>query len=47
VTFDGQFGHPLQADDVVEIRRAEQPLRLVRASTAPTSTSEREIEVGQ
>jgi NAD+ kinase len=32
VTFDGQFGHPLQADDVVEIRRAEQPLRLVRAS---------------
>jgi NAD+ kinase len=31
VTFDGQSGHPLQADDVVEIRRAEKPLRVVRA----------------
>ena len=32
MTFDGQSGHPLQADDVVEISRAERPLRLVRAS---------------
>ena len=32
VTFDGQSGHPLQADDVIEITRAERPLRLVRAS---------------
>jgi len=32
VTFDGQSGHPLLADDVIEIRRAERPLRLVRAS---------------
>jgi NAD+ kinase len=32
VTFDGQSGHPLEADDVIEIRRAERPLRLVRAS---------------
>jgi len=32
VTFDGQTGHPLQADDVVEIRRAERPLKLVRAT---------------
>ena len=30
VTFDGQSGHPLQVDDVVEIRRARQSLRLVR-----------------
>ena len=33
VTFDGQSGHPLEADDVVRIRRAARPLRLVRAST--------------
>ena len=33
VTFDGQSGHPLQAGDVIEIRRAERPLRLVRAAT--------------
>jgi NAD+ kinase len=32
VTFDGQSGHALQADDVIEIRKAENPLRLVRAS---------------
>ena len=32
VTFDGQSGHPLQADDIIEITRAERPLRLVRAS---------------
>ena len=32
VTFDGQSGHPLQPDDVIEIRRAERPLRLVRAA---------------
>ena len=31
-TFDGQFGLRLQGDDVVNIRRAERPLRLVRAS---------------
>lgn len=31
VTFDGQSGHALQADDVVEIRKAEAPMRLVRA----------------
>ena len=33
VTFDGQSGHPLEADDVITISRAERPLRLVRAST--------------
>ena len=33
VTFDGQSGHPLQPDDVIVICRAEQPMRLVRAST--------------
>lgn len=33
VTIDGQFGHPLQADDVVLVQRAERPLRLVRAAT--------------
>jgi NAD+ kinase len=31
VTFDGQSGHPLQADDVIEIQRAERALRVVRA----------------
>jgi NAD+ kinase len=31
-TYDGQWGHPLAAEDVVEIRRAERCLRLVRAS---------------
>lgn len=31
VTFDGQSGHALQAGDVVSIRRAVQPLHLVRA----------------
>jgi NAD+ kinase len=31
VTFDGQSGHPLIAGDVIEIHRAEQPLRMVRA----------------
>jgi NAD+ kinase len=33
VTFDGQWGHPVQSGDVVIIRRAERPLRLVRAPT--------------
>ncbi|HEV3486252.1 MAG TPA: NAD(+)/NADH kinase [Vicinamibacterales bacterium] len=33
VTFDGQSGHPLQAGDIVSIRRAERPLPLVRAPT--------------
>ncbi len=31
-TFDGQWGHPLVADDVVEIASADRTLRLVRAS---------------
>jgi NAD+ kinase len=31
VTFDGQSGHALQSGDVVTIRRAEHPLRLVRS----------------
>ncbi len=33
VTVDGQFGHPMQTGDVVVVRRAERPLRLVRAAT--------------
>jgi NAD+ kinase len=32
VTFDGQAGYQLQAGDEVRIRRAERPLRLLRAS---------------
>jgi NAD+ kinase len=32
VTFDGQSGHPLKADDIIEITRAERPLLLVKAS---------------
>jgi NAD+ kinase len=31
VTFDGQSGHGLEAEDVVEIRKADRPMRLVRA----------------
>jgi NAD+ kinase len=30
-TFDGQWGHPLVPDDVIEIERADRALRLVRA----------------
>jgi NAD+ kinase len=33
VTFDGQVGFPLQADDVVSIRRAEPVLRIVKSSS--------------
>jgi NAD+ kinase len=33
VTFDGQYGFPLQRDDLVLVRAAERRLRLVRAST--------------
>jgi len=33
VTIDGQWGHPLQSNDVIHITRAERSLRLVRAST--------------
>ena len=33
VTFDGQSGHPLESADVLTIRKAERPLRLVRATT--------------
>jgi NAD+ kinase len=32
-TFDGQLGYPLDVDDVVSVRRAPLPLRLVRAAT--------------
>jgi NAD+ kinase len=31
VTYDGQFGYPLQQDDVVRVRRSERTLRLVKA----------------
>jgi NAD+ kinase len=31
VTYDGQFGYPLQPDDVVRVRRSERTLRLVKA----------------
>jgi NAD+ kinase len=33
VTFDGQEGYALQAQDHVAIQQAERPLRLVRAET--------------
>ena len=32
VTFDGQSGFPLQPDDVVRVRRAAAPLRLVKSA---------------
>ena len=31
VTYDGQTGYPLQKGDAVRIRKAERPLRLVKA----------------
>lgn len=31
-TFDGQAGHPVEREDVIEIARADLPLRLVRSS---------------
>jgi NAD+ kinase len=33
VTFDGQDGFQVQADDEIRIRRADQPMRLIRPST--------------
>ncbi|MGE5835842.1 MAG: NAD(+)/NADH kinase [Acidobacteriota bacterium] len=33
LTFDGQFGLPLQRDDVVEVARAQRQLRFLRTST--------------
>jgi NAD+ kinase len=33
VTYDGQAGYPLQQGDVVRVRRADRPLRLVRMPT--------------
>ena len=33
VTYDGQSGYPLEADDLVRIRRAVQTLRLVKSPT--------------
>jgi NAD+ kinase len=30
VTYDGQFGYPLQPDDVVRVRKSERTLRLVK-----------------
>jgi NAD+ kinase len=33
VTYDGQFGYPLQAGDVVRVRTSERTLRLVKAPT--------------
>ena len=31
VTYDGQYGYPLQNGDVIRVRKAEQMLRLVKA----------------
>jgi len=31
VTYDGQYGYPLQPDDVVRVRKSERTLRLVKA----------------
>jgi NAD+ kinase len=33
VTFDGQSGHALQSGDIIAIRRAPRPLRLVRSAS--------------
>ena len=31
VTYDGQYGYPLQEGDVVRVRKSERTLRLVKA----------------
>src|SRR5687768_18129424 len=31
VTYDGQYGYPLQAGDTIRVRRSERTLRLVKA----------------
>ena len=41
-TFDGQFGVPLQCDDVVRVTAAEKPLKLFRATTRSYFTVLRE-----
>jgi NAD+ kinase len=33
VTLDGQWGHRLEADDVIRIQRSERMLRLVRTAS--------------
>jgi NAD+ kinase len=33
VTFDGQSGHAVEAEDIICVSRAERPLRLIRASS--------------
>src|SRR5688500_13248122 len=33
VTFDGQSGHPVETGDVVKVKKAPRPLRLIRASS--------------
>ena len=33
ITFDGQVGFQLEADDLIRIKRAERPVRLIKAST--------------
>jgi NAD+ kinase len=33
VTFDGQSGFPLRADDVVSVRRAAKPVRIVKSAS--------------
>jgi NAD+ kinase len=33
VTFDGQIGFPLQRDDMVSVRRAPNPVRIVKSSS--------------
>ena len=32
VTYDGQYGYPIQAGDVIHVRKAKQALRLVKAA---------------
>lgn len=47
VTFDGQSGHPIEADDVVTIRRAARPLRLVRAGRSYFDVLKQKLKWGE
>ncbi len=48
VTFDGQSGHPLQTDDVIEITRRNRPLGCVKASKRDVlRRAASEVEIGR
>jgi NAD+ kinase len=47
VTFDGQSGHRLEPEDVIRIRRAGRPLRLVRGSRSYFDVLRQKLKWGE